>query len=318
MASSSSLNSAIVLMGPTASGKSALGLELARRLGGEIVSADSMQLYKGLDIGTAKPSKAEMAEIPHHLIGILDISERADLFSFRDLAEKTIMDIRARGRVPIVVGGTGLYLRALIYGLDPMPADLALRKELNSLYDSEEGFPKLKERMAAEDPSDLAKWSSHRRRLLRALEVFLLAGKPMCELQKTWPESKPRQDMRCFKLLWPRELLKERIASRCEAMLSSGWIEEAKALLDKGLLETPTARQALGYSLIAGHLAGRLDRKQLSDSIKTATWQYARRQMTWFRNQHPEAFELSMPDALNFDFLKANFPCHAGAETTHS
>ena len=286
-------------MGPTASGKSALALELARRTGGEIISADSMQLYKGMEIGTAKPSAAELEEIPHHLLNLLDFTERADLFSFCERAEESIAEIRSRGRRPIIAGGTGLYLRALVYGLDPMPSDQSLRKELDSLYNSEEGFIKLKERMKSEDPSDLERWSGHRRRLIRSLEVLLLSGHPMCELQKTWPVASPRADMRCFKLSWEREELKRRIAMRCDAMFEAGWIEEARTLIAKGLLESPTARQALGYSLIAEHLAGHLSFEKLSESIKTATWQFARRQMTWFRNQHPEALEIKMPAGVD-------------------
>jgi len=270
-------------------------MALARRLDGEIVSADSMQLYRGLDIGTAKPSAAERAEVPHRLLDILDISERADLFSFRDLAEAAISDIRARGRTPIIVGGTGLYMRALIYGLDPMPSDRKLRAEIDSEFASDKGFEKLKAIMAERDPYDLALWASHKRRLLRAWEVFLIAGKPCCELQRTWPKAAARSDMRSFFLVWPREELKARIASRCDEMLASGWIDEAKRLLPQGLLQTPTARQALGYSLIAAHLAGHMDVKQLSSSLKIITWQYARRQLTWFRNQHPEATRIEMP-----------------------
>lgn len=285
-------------MGPTASGKSSLALELARKTGGEIVSADSMQLYKGLDIGVAKPSPSEASEVPHHLLNLLDIHERADLFSVVGLAEKAIADIRSRGRVPIIVGGTGLYMRSLIYGLDPMPSDPELRRELDGLYGSEEGFQKLKLRMKDEDPADLERWHSHQRKLIRSLEVFLLTGTPMRDLQKAWPAAKPREDMLCFKLAWEREELKRRIASRCDAMLAAGWIEEARTMIAKGLLETPTARQALGYSLIAEHLAGRLDLKSLSEAIKTATWQFARRQTTWFRNQHPEALEIKMPSGV--------------------
>jgi len=285
----------IAVMGPTASGKSALALALAERLGGEIVSADSMQLYRGLDIGTAKPSPEERRKAPHHLLDVLDIAERSDLFRFRDMAWEAVSSIRERGKVPIVAGGTGLYLRALIYGLDPMPSDQALRAELDALYDSEEGFEKLKERMASCDPAALARWGSHRRKLIRALETLLLSGKSISELQTAWPKAKPRPDVLAFKLSWPNAALKERIASRCSDMLRSGWIEEAEAMIAKGLLQSPTARQALGYSTIGEFLSGRVGREEMEERIATATWQFARRQGTWFRNQHPEAFEIAAP-----------------------
>ncbi len=285
----------LALMGPTASGKSALALELAERLDGEIVSADSMQLYRGLDVGTAKPSAEERRRIPHHLLDVLDIAERSDLFSYCAMAEEAIAGVRSRGRLPILAGGTGLYMRAMIYGLDPMPADPALRARLDAEYDSDEGFERLKERMRKDAPQDFERWHSHRRRLIRALEVLLISGKPMTELQTQWPEAEPRRGLAAFKLSWSGAGLKGRIDLRCGEMLRAGWIEEAKELLGKGLLETPTARQALGYQAIAKFLAGSFTRQAMEEDIKTATWQFARRQGTWFRNQHPEAAELKMP-----------------------
>ena len=147
----------LAVMGPTASGKSELALELARRLDGEIVSADSMQLYRGLAIGTAQPTAEERAEVPHHLVGILDLSERADVVDFVARAERAVADIERRGKVPVIVGGTGYYLKALLYGLDDLPADPALRAELDRRYDSEAGGAELRERMAAEDPAALAR-----------------------------------------------------------------------------------------------------------------------------------------------------------------
>jgi len=284
-----------VIMGPTASGKSALAIEIARKYNGEIISMDSMQVYRGLDIGTAKPTPEERKLIPHHLIDILNLHERADLFSFRDNAESLIAEIRFRGRLPIPAGGTGLYLRALMYGLDNMPADRALRDRLNAEFDSEDGFRKLKKIMRTEVPDDYEKWNMHRRRLLRAYEIHLLTGKSMTELQKTWKKAGPRPDARQFVLDWDRELLKKRIRERCILMLNSGWIEETRALTAQGLFSTPTAWQALGYPLIRDFLDGRLTRSELEEKISTATWQFARRQITWFRGQHKEAVRIPMP-----------------------
>ena len=284
-----------VIMGPTASGKSALAIAAALNFHGEIISMDSMQVYRGLDIGTAKPSKEEQKLVPHHLIDILDLQERADLFTFRDKAEEKIREIRGRGKLPIPAGGTGLYLRALVYGLDNMPADRALRDKINAQYDSEEGFPILLEIMKKDVPDDYEKWHLHRRRLLRAYEIFLLTGKSMTELQKTWKKASPRPDARQFVLDWDRDQLKQRIRERCSMMLKKGWIEETAFLEKKGLFESPTAWQALGYPLIRDFLHGKLDRAELEEKISVATWQFARRQITWFKGQHPEAIRLAMP-----------------------
>ena len=287
-----------VIMGPTASGKSALSLELARRLGGEIISVDSMQVYRGLDIGTAKPTPEERKEIPHHLIDVLDIGERADLFTFHDKAEALIAEIRSRGRLPIPAGGTGLYLRALVYGLDNMPADEALRRQINAEFDNDSGFEALKKIMRETVPDDFEKWHQHRRRLLRAYEVFLLTGKSFTSLQKTWKSAGPRHDAVQFVLRWERDELKRRIRERCRAMLAHGWIEETEVLAGKGLFSAPTAWQALGYPLIGEYLRGELSRNELEERIVTATWQFARRQMTWFRGQHKEALILEMPQPM--------------------
>ncbi len=281
----------LVIMGPTASGKSALALDAARRCNGEIISVDSMQLYRRLEIGTAQPTRAEQEEIPHHLVGCFDYSERIDVFTFQRLADAAVADIRARGKRPVLAGGTGLYLRAFLYGLDDLPADPSLRKELDALYDSEEGEGALQVRMAEVDPAGLERWSNCRRRLIRALEVRLLTGKSILELQKN-PFDRLRYPVRAWRLDPEPEMLKKRIAQRAETMLNSGWIEEAERAIAVGLLTSPTAHQALGYRLIGEFLSGVFDREELLARITTATWQLARRQRTWFRHQHPEAIAL--------------------------
>ena len=289
-----------VIMGATAAGKTALALETAERLDGEIVSADSMQVYRDLSIGTAKPTAEERRRVPHHLIDVADISEKYDVFRFVSDAEKCIAGIRARGKTPVVAGGTGLYLRALLYGLDPMPADAALRAEIDRKYDSAEHYPELCAVMEKEDPEDFLKFASNRRKLLRAREVFLLSGRPMARLQERWKQAPPRPDAVSFVLDWDPAELRRRIALRCRKMLETGWIEEARSLLNSGLHDTPTAWQVLGYREIASYLAGRLKRSELEERIVTVTWQFARRQNTWFRTQHPEAVRIAMPsDALS-------------------
>ena len=296
-----------VIMGPTASGKSALALDLAARLDGEIVSADSMQIYRGLDIGTAKPTQEERRQIPHHLIDVADISEKYDVFRFAAAAEKCIAEIRDRNKIPVVAGGTGLYLRALLYGLDPMPSDAALRAEIDRRYDNEEHYAELCSLMEKDDPEDFTRFSSNRRKLLRAREVFLLSGQPMTRLQERWKHTPPRKDACSFVLVWEPEELKRRIAVRCRDMLASGWIEEAEHFLHAGLQCAPTAWQVLGYKEIAAYLGGHLNRSELPERIQTATWQFARRQNTWFRTQHPEAVRIPMPSDAAAVVLKHCF-----------
>ncbi len=277
----------LVIAGPTASGKSSLALELAGRLKLEIISGDSMQFYRGLDIGTAKPTAAERRLVPHHLIDLFDLSERVDVFRFVKLAGACVEEIASRGGLPCVVGGTGLYLKSLIYGLDDLPGDPSVRAGLDAQYGAPDRFDELKRIMAVRDPGSLARWEKNHRRLLRALEVLTVSGRSIGELQ-----SGPRRP--CYRVLtlvldWDRGELRRRIAERTGKMLDSGWIDEARFAIANGLLESPTARQALGYGLIGEYLAGRLDRDGLAARISTATWQLARRQLTWFRHQHPEA-----------------------------
>ncbi len=284
-----------VIMGPTASGKTALSLEIARRMDGEIISADSMQIYRGLDIGTAKPTQEERRKIPHHLIDIVDMSEKFDVFQFVGEAEKCLTEIRSRGHLPIVAGGSGLYLRALLYGLDPMPSNPALRAEIDRRFDNDDHFPELTALMGKADPEDLARFAANRRKLLRAWEVFQLSGQPMIRLQERWKNTPPRSDARSFVLVWDPAVLKQRIMERCRAMLKAGWIEEAEHFLGAGLDRAPTAWQVLGYREIAAYLAGSVTRSDLPGRIAAATWQFARRQNTWFRTQHPEAIRIPMP-----------------------
>ncbi|MFZ2656876.1 MAG: tRNA (adenosine(37)-N6)-dimethylallyltransferase MiaA [Victivallales bacterium] len=286
----------IIISGPTASGKSEVALEIARRLSGEIVSADSMQLYKGLDIGAAKPGKGDTDAIPHHLIDVFDISERLDVFRYVELADKAICEIRSRGNLPIISGGTGMYIRALLHGLDPLPSNAELRTRLDIEFDNDAGFEKLKGIMAEKDPRDLQRWRQHRRKLIRAMEVFELTGKSITELQKTWKD-KPslRYDVVARTLVWDRDLLKQRISLRTDRMLESGWIDEARAMISRGLLNSPTAHQALGYKIIAEHLDGMISFERMRERIITETWQFARRQITWFKNQSPESLPMDMP-----------------------
>ena len=278
----------LVISGATASGKSALAFAAAKRLNGEIVSVDSMQLYRDLPIGTAQASEKEKQEVPHHLTGIYELRERSEVFRFCAEADAAIADILSRGKVPVLCGGTGLYLKALLYGLDDLPGDRDLRKKLDDLYDSEAGEKLLHEKISTLDPAAFAKWKQCRRRLIRALEVFMITGKSIVELQQG-KRQQLRYDIHAFMLERESSELKERIAHRAKTMLDSGWIEEADSAIKAGLFSTPTAHQALGYRLIDQFIKGEFSRQELFEKICTATWQYARRQRTWFRHQHPEA-----------------------------
>ena len=282
-----------VIMGPTAAGKSELAFALARECGGEIVSADSMQFYRELDIGTAKPTEEERRLVPHHLIDSMDIREKSDVFRFRTDALRIIGEIRARGHLPIVAGGSGLYLHALVYGLDALPAKQSLRDELDAAYDNDEHFPELAAVMERECPLDFKRFYPHRRKMIRAREVFLLSGKQITELHSG--ESVPDPAFAQFVLVRDRADLVRRIRRRTEKMLDSGWIEEAHTMLAKGLLQAPTAWQAIGYAQIGDYLAGKMNRDELLESIVIATRQYARRQASWFHTQHKEAVFLTLP-----------------------
>ncbi len=275
----------IVYIGCTASGKSAAALAEAEKIGGEIISCDSMQFYKDLPIGTAQPTMEERERVPHHLVGTLELDQRMTVTDYCALAQKAVADVRSRGKVPILCGGTGLYVKSFICGMDDLPADVELRKTLDEKYDSAAGETALIEEMRRLDPLALEKWQNCRRKLIRALEVRLISGKSILSFQS----GQNSRRFPCTIRLIEREsdVLKERIHKRAKLMLQSGWIEEAEAAIAKGLLSTPTAHQALGYKIIAEYLNGGFDRDTLLDKLSTATWQYARRQRTWFRHQAP-------------------------------
>ena len=278
-----------VIAGATASGKSAMALELAQKLDGEIVSVDSMQLYRAIPIGTAQPTIEERAMVPHHLVGIYEFSQRAEVYTFTSLAEQAIADISARGKTPILCGGTGLYLKALLYGLDNLPGDEKLKQELDTQYDKEDMLQELQQRLIAlGDNAVVEKFTNNRRRLIRALEVRLLTGRSIIDLQGEYKPQLRYKLNTAFRIEHERSVLQKRIADRTAVMLKSGWIEEAAAAFEQGMLESPTAHQALGYKIIKRFLDNEFNLDKLQELIATATWQYARRQLTWFRHQHPE------------------------------
>lgn len=275
---------ALFLAGPTASGKSGVALALARRLDGEIISVDSMQVYRGLDIGTAKPSATEQRAIPHHLIDVVELAETFDAARFVTLARAAEADIRQRGRRPVFCGGTGLYFKAYLEGLGAGPASSpALREEL-------ERMP-LADLLAELARADAATYAAidrrNPRRVIRAVEVLRLTGGPVGTLRAAWSGPGPGglSQPPCFGLRRTAEDLRRRIEARVEAMFAAGLVAETAALLERGLAGNRTALQAIGYRQVVEHLRGERSLGETLALVKARTWQLARRQMTWFRHQ---------------------------------
>ncbi len=285
-------------MGPTATGKSSLAIEIASRIGGEIINADSMQVYRGLDIGTAKPTAEERRKIPHHLMDILPVSERLDAFKYKSLAEKAASKIRLRGKIPVFVGGSGLYLRTLLDDLDPPPADPRLAEELRAKYAGEDGFERLAAFLLDKSPAAYQRCHPNPRRMLRAAEILILEEKLGPQTGRKTIKTCEFRNL-CFVLDRTRDDLKERITRRTGQMLSAGWIDEARGMIAKGLLNSPTARQAIGYRTIARHLAGEIPFEEMRDEIISETLGLAKRQRSWFRNKHKDATAITLPDEEN-------------------
>lgn len=297
------LQRTLFLVGPTAAGKSAVGLCLARRLGGEIVSVDSMQVYRGLDLGTAKPSKAEREEVPHHLIDVVGPEEAFDVARFRALALAAWEDTARRGRWAVFCGGTGLYFKALLEGLGtPPPADPALRAELEATP-----LPALLEELSRRDPATFECIDRHNpRRVVRAIEVIRLTGRPFSEQRTGWTarQTPPPAGLRLVGLTRAPADLRARIDRRVDAMFAAGLIEETRRLLERGLATNRTALQALGYRQVLEHLRGERSLPDTVALVKQKTWQFARRQMTWFRHQLPVDWLAAGPDATPEDLAR--------------
>jgi tRNA dimethylallyltransferase len=272
------------LTGATAVGKSQIGLALARKLNAEIISLDSMAIYRGMDIGTAKPTAEEQAAVPHHLIDIVDPSDDFSIERYLDAAHAAIADIKSRGREVLFVGGTPLYLKALLRGLSSGPApNWEMREEIAAEV-AQVGNDALYERLEQLDP--LAASQIHRndtRRLIRALEVFRTTGSPISHQQLHFEEGTPAEDCKVFVLRRPREEQHERINSRVEQMFQRGLIDEVKQLIAGGKQLGRTASQAVGYQEVIEYLGGG-DYDTMVAKIKTRTRRFAKRQGTWFRS----------------------------------
>jgi tRNA dimethylallyltransferase len=276
---------ALVLTGPTGSGKSGLALDLAERLDAEIVSMDSMALYRHMDIGTAKPTAEDRRRIPHHLIDVLEPWESASVAWWLERAIECSQVITRRGKRPLFVGGTPLYLKALLYGLfKGPPADESIRHRLTE-YASALGAAALHARLGSVDPASAGRLHPNDvRRIIRALEVWELTGKPMSDWQREWKKETNQQIAgRCLCLDLPRPELYARIDERVEQMIADGWVEEARELRR---LERPLSReaaQALGYKEMFAFLDGQADLAETIQRIEMRSRNFAKRQMTWFR-----------------------------------
>ena len=277
------MNPIICLAGPTASGKTALAVELAKELSGEVVSCDSMQVYRRMNIGTAKPSQAEMQGIPHHMIDVAEPTEDFSVSRYCAQAAPIVEDIVARGKTAIIAGGTGLYMDSLIKGNDfaPFPST-GVREQLEARADAQ-GMEAMQAWLRSIDP-EAAERIHDRKRLLRALEVYLETGETITEHNRKTQLLPPR-----FTPLWlgldyrDRQQLYSRIDLRVTQMLEMGLIEEIRGLLDSGIPESATAMQAIGYKEFVDALEGRDSIEAAADSVRQSSRRYAKRQLTWFR-----------------------------------
>ena len=286
------------IAGPTAVGKSEIALALAEQLGGEIISADSMQVYRGLDIGTAKPSPGDRARVPHHLTDIRDLTESFDAAQFIRLAQKAVAEIQSRSRVPVFCGGTGLYFNAFLNGLGEAPsANPELRTELEALP-----FEALLRELRERDPEAYEKIDKQNpRRVIRAVEVIRLTGKKFSEQRAEWKQEarSKEQGVRFFGLNRQPADLHARINIRVDEMFRRGLLDETRELLKHGLEQNQTAMQAIGYRQVVEHLRGERPLAETIELVKIRTRQFAKRQLTWFRRQlAPEWIELKPGEPL--------------------
>ena len=277
----------IVITGPTATGKTALSVALAQTLGGEIISADSMQIYKGMDIGTAKVTPEEARGIPHHMVDVADPRESFSVSRWVDMAAEACEDIFARGKVPIIAGGTGLYIDSLLSGRDfaaSPDTDKALREKLSSEYDSI-GGDAFREKLRLVDSVRAEKLHpSDKKRLTRAMEVYLLTGETITAHDERTRALPKRYESLRFALTYEnRATLYSRIDRRVDLMVEQGLFDEVETLLRSGLEEGSTAMQAIGYKEVAAFFAGRAGKDEAIDKIKQESRRYAKRQLTWLR-----------------------------------
>ncbi len=285
-----------VIVGPTAVGKTALSLELARRFDGEIISGDSMQVYRGMDIGTAKATPEERSIVPHHLIDICDPGEEYSVAQFQSMATRLITEINRRGRLPFIVGGTGLYIQSVTHNFQFSTAaqDLELRERLQRIAEAE-GVESLHRQLAAIDPVTADRLHPNDvKRVIRALEIYHLTGQKMADFQHRAEISPYRLVM--IGLTMERTVLYERINRRVDQMIADGLVEEVRRLLDRGYDPSLVSMQGLGYKELVPYLYGEISLEQAVEQIKKRTRHFAKRQLTWFRRmKEVQWFDMTDP-----------------------
>lgn len=275
----------VVICGPTASGKTALSIELAKKINGEIVSADSMQIYDEMNIGTAKPDQEEMQGIKHYLIGNIKPTKRYSVSEFKKDAISAIKEIISKEKMPIVVGGTGLYVNSLVYGIDypEIQTNLEYRKELEKIVE-EKGLQYLFEKAVEIDKEAMKNISPNdKKRILRVLEIYKETGKTKTELERESRKNGIPYDYKIFAINMPREILYDRINRRVDIMIEKGLIDEVSSLYEKYGESLLTTMQAIGYKEVVEFLKGNCTKEEMIEKIKMETRRYAKRQLTWFR-----------------------------------
>lgn len=290
----------IVVGGPTASGKTALAIELAKALDGEIVSADSMQIYKYMDIGTAKPTADELKECPHHLIGFREPDCDFSVADYTELAHKTIADITARGKVAIMCGGTGLYINSVVNDVDfgEYENDYELRKSLDELA-KKDGAGVLLDMLAEFDPVSAKRLHPNNvKRIIRAIEFYKVSGVPISEHQERTKLKESRYDATMFLINHNREVLYDRINRRVDIMISDGLVDEVRSIMNMGYSRDLNSMQGIGYKEMIAYLEGEISLADAIDMIKQNSRRYAKRQLTWFRRDD-RINMLSPDDAVN-------------------
>ncbi len=294
----------IVIGGPTASGKTGLSIQLAKKINGEIISSDSMQIYKEMNIGTAKPDIEEMQGIKHYLLDFVSPEERYSVAQYKKDAKKAIKEIIEKGKVPIVVGGTGLYIDSLIYEIEypQIETDLKYRKELEQVA-QEKGLEYLYEQAKNIDEKAMQKISvNDQKRILRVLEIYKQTGKTKTEIEIESRKNKPEYDYKVFAINMDREVLYNRIDKRVDIMLEKGLIQEVKNLYKK-YNKMPTAMQGLGYKEVVEYIEKKCTKNEMIEKIKQETRRYAKRQLTWFR-KNKETIWLDGSDDLQVNIQK--------------
>ena len=294
----------VCVVGPTAVGKTALSIDIAKRFNGEVISGDSMQVYRGMDIATAKVTKEEKQNVPHHLLDILEPDEEFSVFDFKSKVTELITEIRSRGRLPIIAGGTGMYLDSIIrdYALSDEKRDLAYEQKIKADIDNS-GIDAVYDRLVEVDPEQAGKTHKNNvRRVIRALEVYDRTGQTMTEYQQRQQDESP-YNVILIGLDMDRALLYERINTRVDHMVELGLFQEARYFYDLGLKDAPSMR-AIGYKELIGFFEGTCSKEEVIDLLKRNSRRYAKRQLTWFRNKMDVNWYTLTPETKNEVFQK--------------